>query len=118
MYLIASLVDEVSFGEAGSGRRLVLVKRIETKGERVTMPEKKRRRDGEPGSTRRSPDLAELCRIHEIGLDLIGRSHDIDELLDRVLEEYETRLSALPSDALDARSDADIPRASASCGGS
>jgi signal transduction histidine kinase len=49
------------------------------------------------------PDLAELCRIHEIGLDLIERSHDLDELLDRVLDEYESRLQALPSDALDAR---------------
>ena len=49
------------------------------------------------------PDLAELCRIHEIGLDLIGRSHDVDELLDRVLDEYESQLAALPSDALDAR---------------
>jgi signal transduction histidine kinase len=57
---------------------------------------------GETGDT--LPDLAELCRIHEIGLDLIGRSHDVDELLDRVLDEYETRLEALPSDALDARS--------------
>jgi len=55
------------------------------------------------------PDLAELCRIHEIGIDLIGRSHDVDELLDRVLEEYEKRLSELPSDALDARSDAKQP---------
>ena len=50
------------------------------------------------------PDLVELCRIHEIGLDLIGRSHDVDELLDRVLDEYESRLASLPSDALDARS--------------
>jgi signal transduction histidine kinase len=50
------------------------------------------------------PDLAELCRIHEIGLDLIERSDDVDDLLDRVLEEYETRLQDLPSDALDARS--------------
>ena len=49
------------------------------------------------------PDLVELCRIHEIGLDLIGRSHDVDELLDRVLDEYESRLATLPSDALDAR---------------
>ena len=55
------------------------------------------------------PDLAELCRIHEIGLDLIGRSHDVDELLDRVLEEYEARLQELPSDALDARADAPHP---------
>jgi signal transduction histidine kinase len=55
------------------------------------------------------PDLAELCRIHEIGLDLIGRSHDVDELLDRVLEEYEARLQELPSDALDARSTAPHP---------
>ncbi len=50
------------------------------------------------------PELAELCRIHEIGLDLIGRSHDLDELLDRVLDEYERRLQDLPLDALDARS--------------
>jgi PAS domain-containing protein len=55
--------------------------------------------DGDEGL----PDLAELCRIHEIGLDLIERSHDLDELLDRVLDEYESRLQALPSDALDAR---------------
>jgi signal transduction histidine kinase len=55
------------------------------------------------------PDLAELCRIHEIGLDLIGRSHDVDELLDRVLDEYESRLKDLPSDALDARSAAPRP---------
>lgn len=50
------------------------------------------------------PDLAELCRIHEIGIDLIERSHDVDDLLDRVLEEYEKRLSDLPADALDTRS--------------
>ena len=55
------------------------------------------------------PDLAELCRIHEIGLDLIGRSHDVDELLDRVLDEYESRLKELPSDALDGRSAAPRP---------
>ncbi len=60
-----------------------------------------------PGET--LPDLAELCRIHEIGLDLIGRSHDVDELLDRVLDEYESRLKELPSDALDARSAAPHP---------
>jgi len=58
-----------------------------------------------PGGTEGGsvPDLVELCRIHEIGLDLIGRSHDVDELLDRVLDEYESRLAALPSDALDPR---------------
>jgi signal transduction histidine kinase len=55
------------------------------------------------------PDLVELCRIHEIGLDLIGRSHDVDDLLDRVLDEYESRLAALPSDALDARTGAPHP---------
>jgi signal transduction histidine kinase len=55
------------------------------------------------------PDLAELCRIHEIGLDLIGRSHDVDELLDLVLAEYERRLQELPSDALDARAAAPQP---------
>jgi signal transduction histidine kinase len=58
--------------------------------------------DIETGET--LPDLAELCRIHEIGLDLIEKSHDLDELLDRVLEEYQTRLAALPHDALDERS--------------
>jgi signal transduction histidine kinase len=62
---------------------------------------------GDPGEV--VPDLAELCRIHEIGLDLIGRSHDVDELLDRVLEEYERRLQELPSDALDARANSPHP---------
>ncbi|HUC43384.1 MAG TPA: histidine kinase dimerization/phospho-acceptor domain-containing protein [Candidatus Sulfotelmatobacter sp.] len=50
------------------------------------------------------PDLAELCRLHEVGLDLIERSHDLDELLDRVIDEYERRLSALPAAVLDRRS--------------
>jgi signal transduction histidine kinase len=45
------------------------------------------------------PDLAELCRVHEVGLDLIGRSDDLDDLIDRVLDEYEQRLAALPGDA-------------------
>ncbi len=49
------------------------------------------------------PDLSELCRIHEIGLDLIERSHDLDDLLDRVIDEYEARLRELPDEALDAR---------------
>lgn len=49
------------------------------------------------------PDLAELCRIHEIGLDLIERSDDVDALLDHVLDEYERRLRELPAEALDAR---------------
>jgi PAS domain-containing protein len=49
------------------------------------------------------PDLAELCRVHQVGLDLIERSHDVDELLTCVLEEYEKRLRELPGDALDGR---------------
>ena len=68
------------------------------------MAEKKTNRAATDGTGETLPDLAELCRIHEIGLDLIGRSHDVDELLDRVLDEYESQLAALPSDALDARS--------------
>ena len=73
------------------------------------MAESKLKRDDRGRGRRDLPDLAELCRIHEIGLDLIGRSHDVDELLDRVLDEYESRLSELPSDALDARSGAPHP---------
>jgi len=68
----------------------------------MSQNERRQAVDIETGET--LPDLAELCRIHEIGLDLIDRSHDLDELLDRVLEEYQTRLAALPSDALDERS--------------
>lgn len=51
---------------------------------------------------RAMPDLAELCRIHDIGIELIERSHDLDELLDRVLEEYEQRLREIPDAALTA----------------
>jgi len=67
------------------------------------MPDDGRNRTTDQTTGEALPDLVELCRIHEIGLDLIGRSHDVDELLDRVLDEYESRLEALPSDALDAR---------------
>ena len=49
------------------------------------------------------PDLAELCGVHDIGMDLIERCADVDQLLDRVLEEYERRLADLPGAALDAR---------------
>jgi len=47
------------------------------------------------------PDLEELCRIHDIGLDLIERSDNLDDLLDRVLGEYELRLADLRNDTLD-----------------
>jgi PAS domain-containing protein len=50
------------------------------------------------------PDLAELARLHDVGLDLIEKSDDVHALLDTVIEEYERRLSELPSDALDTRS--------------
>jgi len=61
------------------------------------------------------PDLAELCRIHEIGLDLIGRSHDVDELLDRVLDEYESRLKELRPTRSTRGARPRTPPASASC---
>ncbi len=48
-------------------------------------------------------ELEELESIHRIGLDLIEKSSDLDELLDRVLEEYERRLGDLPVEALDGR---------------
>jgi len=73
------------------------------------MPKSKLKREAAGNAGETLPDLAELCRIHEIGLDLIERSHDVDELLDRVLDEYESRLKDLPSDALDARSTAPHP---------
>jgi anti-sigma regulatory factor (Ser/Thr protein kinase)/PAS domain-containing protein len=110
LYLIASLVDQVSFERAQSGGRVVLIKRkrtvdsgVETGQQGVTMAQKTTNRADANERGEPLPDLAELCRIHEIGLDLIGRSHDVDELLDRVLDEYESRLATLPSDALDAR---------------
>jgi signal transduction histidine kinase len=46
-------------------------------------------------------DLEELCRVHDLSLELIERSDDLDELLDLLLDEYERRLSELPADALD-----------------
>lgn len=48
-----------------------------------------------------TPDLAELCRIHDISLDLIRCSDDVDELLDRILEEYERRLKEMSTETLD-----------------
>lgn len=48
-----------------------------------------------------TPDLAELCRIHDISLDLIQCSDDVDELLDRILAEYERRLKEMSTETLD-----------------
>ncbi len=45
-------------------------------------------------------ELQELGRVHDVSLDLIERSHDLDGLLDRILDEYEVRLRELPSEAL------------------
>ncbi len=50
------------------------------------------------------PDLADLCRIHGLSIELIECSEDLDALLDRLLDEYESRLEALPVEALDPRS--------------
>ncbi len=47
------------------------------------------------------PDLRELSRVHDVSLELIEKSHDLDELLSVVLTEYERRLRELPDDALD-----------------
>jgi serine/threonine-protein kinase RsbW len=116
LYLISRLVDEVSYERTGPEGRVVMVKRRAARvsctdgpSEGVVMAEKRSKtmREGEASGI--VPDLAELCRIHEIGIDLIERSHDVDDLLDRVLEEYEKRLSDLPADALDARSAAPRP---------
>ena len=49
------------------------------------------------------PELAELCRVHDIGMELIERCDDLDLFLDAVLEEYERRLAELPGAALDGR---------------
>jgi nitrogen fixation/metabolism regulation signal transduction histidine kinase len=44
-------------------------------------------------------ELIELSRVHDVALDLIGRSHDVEDLLDHVLDEYEARFLDLPSEA-------------------
>jgi signal transduction histidine kinase len=47
------------------------------------------------------PDLAELCRNYDVGLDLINCSDDPEVLMDRVLEEYEARLAEIVGSSLD-----------------
>jgi hypothetical protein len=46
-------------------------------------------------------DLADLCRLHDVGLDLLARAENVDDLIEAILEEYERRLADLPPDALD-----------------
>ncbi len=47
--------------------------------------------------------LEELGRVHDVALEMIDRSGDVDALLGRVLDELERRLDEIPSDALDSR---------------
>jgi signal transduction histidine kinase len=44
-------------------------------------------------------DLEELCKVHSISLELIRRSHSLDDLLDVVLDELENRLADIPGHA-------------------
>ncbi len=44
-------------------------------------------------------DLEELCKVHSISLELIRRSHNLDDLLDVVLDELEARLGDIPGHA-------------------
>lgn len=46
-------------------------------------------------------DLADLCRLHDVGLDLLARAENVDDLIEAILDEYERRLAELPADALD-----------------
>lgn len=59
------------------------------------------RPERERAEARDLPDLAELCHLYEIGLDLISRATDLDDLILKILDEYESRLAALPTDAFD-----------------
>lgn len=45
-------------------------------------------------------ELEELCRVHDISLELIGRSDDPDDLMELVLDELERRLDEIPVHAL------------------
>ena len=54
-------------------------------------------------------ELAELCRVHDVALEMIERSDDLDVLLDRILDEYEARLRDLPENALE-NGARDLPR--------
>jgi len=47
------------------------------------------------------PDLAELCRNHDVGLELISCCDDVDQLLERVLTEFEQRLETVSIDSLE-----------------
>jgi signal transduction histidine kinase len=45
-------------------------------------------------------ELEELCRLHDVSVELIERSDDAADLMVALLDEYERRLDALPVDSL------------------
>ncbi len=51
------------------------------------------------------PELEALCAMHEISIELIRRSHDLDSLMDLVLDEYERRLNELQGEDLELSAD-------------
>jgi PAS domain-containing protein len=46
------------------------------------------------------PDPEDLCRIHELSLEMLENIDDLDALLKRILDEYEKRLRDIPDAAL------------------
>lgn len=45
-------------------------------------------------------ELEDLCRLHDVSVDLIRRSDDVEDLIEGVLDEFERRLDRLPRESL------------------
>lgn len=60
------------------------------------------RPDAASESRQKEPDLAALCRTHGVALELVEQSRDVDDLVDRVLDDYLRRTGEVPGDPLPA----------------
>ncbi len=62
------------------------------------VPAGRRRKAADPDEL--CAELEDLCRLHDVSVELIRRSDDVEDLVQGVLDEFERRLESLPRESL------------------
>jgi len=115
IHLMSATSDHVAFRDVEVGTEVVIIKSRSRAARAADDPGDREERPMHPRPTPlgdRTPadgsadpagvraELEELCRLHDVGVDLIRRSDDVDQLMGAVLDELERRLEEIPRESL------------------